>query len=77
MSRPRKTFCVIVLFSNLLQRFCTVADLIDKLDEEYIEHNLGILQPLEESKLIQLRKWLSDTHNGKVSCDLCVLCSSV
>ncbi|XP_076809615.1 SEC14-like protein 1 isoform X1 [Clavelina lepadiformis] len=41
----------------------------DKLDEEYIEHNLGILQPLEESKLIQLRKWLSDTHNGKIPRD--------
>ncbi|XP_078492178.1 LOW QUALITY PROTEIN: SEC14-like protein 1 [Ciona intestinalis] len=36
------------------------------LEEEYIEHNLGVLQPLEESKLIQLRKWLADTHNGKV-----------
>nr|CAB3265929.1 SEC14-like protein 5 [Phallusia mammillata] len=41
----------------------------EKLEEEYIEHNLGILKPLEESKLIQLRKWLSDTHNGKIPRD--------
>lgn len=39
---------------------------VEKLEEDYIENNLGVLQPLEESKLIQLRKWLSDTHNGKV-----------
>nr|XP_018672529.1 SEC14-like protein 5 isoform X2 [Ciona intestinalis] len=39
------------------------------LEEEYIEHNLGVLQPLEESKLIQLRKWLADTHNGKIPRD--------
>jgi len=45
----------------------TVIGISEKLDEDYIAHNLGILQPLEESKLIQLRKWLSDTHNGKVS----------
>jgi len=44
-----------------------VIGISEKLDEDYIAHNLGILQPLEESKLIQLRKWLSDTHNGKVS----------
>ncbi|XP_039264841.1 SEC14-like protein 1 isoform X2 [Styela clava] len=41
----------------------------DKLEEEYIERKLGILRPLEESKLIQLRNWLSDTHNGKLPRD--------
>jgi len=39
------------------------------LDEDYIEHSLGMLNPIEESTLIQLRMWLSDTHNGKIPRD--------
>ena len=37
-----------------------------RLEAEYIERHLGDLSPLQESRLIQLRKWLTETHKGKV-----------
>lgn len=37
-----------------------------RLEAEYIERHLGELSPLQESRLIQLRKWLAETHKGKV-----------
>ncbi|XP_071954552.1 SEC14-like protein 5 [Antedon mediterranea] len=39
---------------------------VSKVDEEYIARFLGDLSPLQESKLIELREWLSDTHKEKV-----------
>ena len=38
----------------------------DKLDAEYIQRFLGELTLYQESKLIQLRKMLQNTHKGKV-----------
>lgn len=38
----------------------------DKLDADYIKRYLGDLTPLQESCLIRLRKWLQETHKGKV-----------
>ncbi|XP_033112477.1 SEC14-like protein 5 isoform X2 [Anneissia japonica] len=38
---------------------------VSKVDEEYIARFLGNLTPLQESKLIELREWLSDTHKEK------------
>lgn len=38
-----------------------------KLDTDYIQRCLGELTPYQESKLVQLRKWLLETHKGKVS----------
>lgn len=40
--------------------------LSDKLDADYIKRYLGDLTPLQESCLIRLRKWLQETHKGKV-----------
>ncbi|KAG8507466.1 SEC14-like protein 1 [Galemys pyrenaicus] len=39
----------------------------DKLDADYIKRYLGDLTPLQESCLIRLRRWLQETHKGKVS----------
>ena len=34
---------------------------------DYIERFLGKLTAFDESKLVQLRKWLQTSHKGKVS----------
>lgn len=36
------------------------------MDADYIKRYLGDLTPLQESCLIRLRKWLQETHKGKV-----------
>uniref|UniRef100_A0A8C9AY46 SEC14 like lipid binding 5 n=1 Tax=Prolemur simus TaxID=1328070 RepID=A0A8C9AY46_PROSS len=41
----------------------------DKLDADYIERCLGHLTPMQESCLIQLRRWLQETHKGKIPKD--------
>ncbi|XP_010772983.1 SEC14-like protein 1, partial [Notothenia coriiceps] len=41
----------------------------DKLDSDYIKRYLGDLTPLQESCLIRLRKWLQETHKGKIPKD--------
>lgn len=38
----------------------------DKLDADYIQRCLGQLSPMQESCLVQLRRWLQETHRGKV-----------
>ncbi|XP_076458817.1 SEC14-like protein 1 isoform X2 [Babylonia areolata] len=40
-----------------------------KLDDDYIARFLGHLTPVEESRLVQLRQWLSHTHKGKIPKD--------
>lgn len=57
-----------LLHINLLSSsltFC-VFYVADKLDADYIKRYLGDLTPLQESCLIRLRKWLQETHKGKV-----------
>ncbi|XP_067928437.1 SEC14-like protein 1 isoform X2 [Watersipora subatra] len=44
-----------------------------RLEAEYIERHLGHLSPLQESRLIQLRKWLTETHKGKIPKDAHIL----
>lgn len=39
------------------------------VDEDYIKNFLGDLTPIQESKLITLREWLSETHKGKMPHD--------
>jgi len=39
---------------------------VGKLEDVYIERFLGSLTPVQESRLVQLRQWLQDTHKGKV-----------
>lgn len=39
----------------------------DKIDDDYIARFLGHLTMVEESQLVQLRRWLQKTHKGKVS----------
>uniref|UniRef100_A0A3Q3AVG4 SEC14 like lipid binding 1 n=1 Tax=Kryptolebias marmoratus TaxID=37003 RepID=A0A3Q3AVG4_KRYMA len=41
----------------------------NKLDADYIKRYLGDLTPLQESCLIRLRKWLQETHKGKIPKD--------
>uniref|UniRef100_A0A8C2PE09 SEC14 like lipid binding 5 n=1 Tax=Capra hircus TaxID=9925 RepID=A0A8C2PE09_CAPHI len=41
----------------------------DKLDADYIERCLGHLTPMQESCLVQLRRWLQETHKGKIPKD--------
>uniref|UniRef100_A0A8C5D0D5 SEC14-like protein 1 n=1 Tax=Gouania willdenowi TaxID=441366 RepID=A0A8C5D0D5_GOUWI len=45
------------------------SSLTDKLDADYIKRYLGDLTPLQESCLIRLRKWLQETHKGKIPKD--------
>lgn len=42
---------------------------LSKLDYDYIKRCLGDLTPLQESRLIQLKKWVSELHHGKVPGD--------
>lgn len=44
-----------------------------KLDADYIERCLGTLNPLQESRLVQLRKWVSDSHKEKIPSDSTML----
>ncbi|CAK1551372.1 unnamed protein product [Leptosia nina] len=43
------------------------------LDSEYIKRNLGELSPIQESRLLQLRKWIADLQKGKVPSDTTLL----
>ncbi|XP_012599220.2 SEC14-like protein 5 [Microcebus murinus] len=47
----------------------TVSSDGDKLDADYIERCLGRLTPMQESCLVQLRRWLQETHRGKIPKD--------
>jgi len=40
-----------------------------KLESEYIARCVGKLTPLQESSLVQLKKWMADAHQGKVPTD--------
>jgi hypothetical protein len=51
-------------------RFPVIDDLIlavGNIDDEYIRRYIGQLDPFEESSLVQLRKWVGETHKGKVT----------
>ena len=39
----------------------------DNIDDDYIARFLGHLTTVEESQLVQLRRWLQKTHKGKVN----------
>ncbi|XP_014673781.1 PREDICTED: SEC14-like protein 1 [Priapulus caudatus] len=39
---------------------------VQKIDSDYIEKFLGPLSFLEESKLMEMRKWISETHKDKM-----------
>ncbi|GBP59552.1 Protein real-time [Eumeta japonica] len=43
------------------------------LDSEYIKRYLGELTPIQESRLLQLRKWISELQKGKVPSDTTLL----
>lgn len=45
----------------------------NKLDADYIKRCLGDLTPLQESRLIQLKKWVAELQKGKVPSDNCLL----
>ena len=71
-SHPLYFFLLIFNLNNKKKRhfifflISTFAE-VSKVDEDYIERFLGDLNPLQESRLIQLREWLNETHKGKVS----------
>jgi hypothetical protein len=48
--------------------FSVIDDLlaVGNIDDEYIRRYVGQLDPFEESSLVQLRKWVGETHKGKV-----------
>ncbi|CAG5123336.1 unnamed protein product, partial [Candidula unifasciata] len=53
---------------------CPKADTgIDKIDDDYIARFLGHLTMVEESQLVQLRRWLQKTHKGKIPKDAHIL----
>ena len=51
----------------LIFALACVADATGKLDADYIQRCLGALTPYQESKLVQLKIWLKDTHKEKVT----------
>lgn len=42
---------------------------VGNIDDEYIRRYIGQLDPFEESCLVQLRKWVAETHKGKLPND--------
>jgi hypothetical protein len=42
---------------------------VGNIDDEYIRRYIGQLDPFEESSLVQLRKWVGETHKGKLPND--------
>ncbi|XP_038064649.1 SEC14-like protein 1 [Patiria miniata] len=46
---------------------------VSKVDEDYIEQYLGPLTLVQESRLIELREWLNETHKGKMPKDMHLL----
>ncbi|CAF0966242.1 unnamed protein product [Adineta steineri] len=42
---------------------------VGNIDDEYIRRYVGQLDPFEESCLVQLRKWVAETHKGKLPND--------
>ena len=46
---------------------CFHSILVGNIDDEYIRRYIGQLDPFEESCLVQLRKWVAETHKGKVN----------
>ncbi|CAF3297870.1 unnamed protein product [Rotaria sp. Silwood2] len=42
---------------------------VGNIDDEYIRRYVGQLDPFEESCLVQLRKWIAETHKGKLPND--------
>ncbi|XP_075220427.1 real-time isoform X2 [Lycorma delicatula] len=45
----------------------------NQLDSDYIQRYLGELTPIQESRLIQLRKWVANLQRGKVPSDTMLL----
>uniref|UniRef100_A0A2A4K7N3 CRAL-TRIO domain-containing protein n=1 Tax=Heliothis virescens TaxID=7102 RepID=A0A2A4K7N3_HELVI len=43
------------------------------MDSEYIKRHLGELSPVQESRLLQLRKWINELQKGKVPSDTTLL----
>ena len=41
-----------------------------QLETDYIQRYLGELSPIQESNLVQLKKWVADLQKGKVSSDV-------
>ncbi|KAK3853444.1 hypothetical protein Pcinc_040009, partial [Petrolisthes cinctipes] len=50
-----------------------LSDENNKVEAEYIKRCLGDLTPLQESRLIQLKKWVAELQKGKVPSDTCLL----
>ncbi|KAB7498783.1 SEC14-like protein 5, partial [Armadillidium nasatum] len=48
-------------------------DTFSKLDSDYIKRCLGDLSPLQESRLVQLKKWVAELQKGKVPSDTTLL----
>ncbi|CAG0891657.1 unnamed protein product [Cyprideis torosa] len=44
-----------------------------KLEAEYIQRRLGKLSPLQESRLVQLKKWVAELQKGKIPSDATLL----
>ncbi|CAF1241450.1 unnamed protein product, partial [Didymodactylos carnosus] len=43
--------------------------IVDNIDDEYIQRYIGILDPYEESCLVQLRNWVAETYKEKMPND--------
>lgn len=58
----------ILLFTYFKTFYKQIIQCIDnyQLDTEYIQRYLGELTVMQESRLVQLRKWVADLQKGKV-----------
>lgn len=64
MKQTLKTYCYVIVI--LLLNYCVLIADQYTLDSDYIKRYLGELTPMQESRLLQLRKWVADLQKGKV-----------
>lgn len=57
-------YCLFIVI--LLLNDCVLIADQYTLDSDYIKRYLGELTPMQESRLLQLRKWIADLQKGKV-----------
>lgn len=68
MKQVSSTLDTIFLFVRI---YIHISECQYQLDTDYIQRYLGELTPIQESRLIQLRKWVAHLQKGKVSISKC------
>lgn len=62
---------IFLFFQNVVKFSFLNLEANFKIESEYIKRYLGELTPFQESCLVQLKKWMAEAHQGKVSLAIC------